>query len=108
MFSVVNQHEWHCVDSLKVLMCHYESTHSLQCAWSLVFDCDHTLSHVRIIVCVHAASTPWFEAYREAFLQMSYPSDHEFIRHYLACILCISDSMQIEAVHWLCKQSKWM
>jgi len=35
-----------------------------------------------------AASTPWFEAYREAFLQMSYPSDHEFIRHYLACILC--------------------
>jgi len=37
---------------------------------------------------MYLASTPWFEAYRETFLQMSYPSDHEFLRHYLACILC--------------------
>ncbi|ELT91258.1 hypothetical protein CAPTEDRAFT_79642, partial [Capitella teleta] len=34
-----------------------------------------------------STSTPWYEAYREKFLQIMYPSDHEFTGHLLACIL---------------------
>jgi len=62
---------------------------AVSCAFSPT-NCHFLLENtVSLGYCVHvAASTPWFEAYREAFLQMSYPSDHEFIRHYLACILC--------------------
>lgn len=33
------------------------------------------------------ATTPWFESYRETFLQSMPASDHEFLNHYLACIL---------------------
>jgi len=36
------------------------------------------------------ASVPWFEAWRETFLQVQFPSDHEFTKHYIACILCYS------------------
>lgn len=35
-------------------------------------------------------SFPWFESWRETFLQVQFPSDHEFIKHYLACILVVS------------------
>ncbi|KAL7637184.1 UNVERIFIED_CONTAM: hypothetical protein RMT77_011896 [Armadillidium vulgare] len=35
-------------------------------------------------------STPWFEEWREIFLQLQYPSDHEFTKHYVACIIVIS------------------
>ncbi|KAK7889001.1 hypothetical protein WMY93_024561 [Mugilogobius chulae] len=31
-------------------------------------------------------TTPWFEAYREAFLQTMPSSDHEFLNHYLASV----------------------
>ena len=34
-----------------------------------------------------AATTPWFETYREAFFQVFPVGDHECHRHYLACIL---------------------
>ncbi|MFT7809625.1 trafficking protein particle complex subunit 8 isoform X3 [Arapaima gigas] len=34
-----------------------------------------------------SATTPWFEAYRETFLQSMPASDHEFLNHYLACML---------------------
>ena len=33
------------------------------------------------------AATPWFEAFRDCFIQMVKPSDHEFIRHFVGCIL---------------------
>jgi trafficking protein particle complex subunit 8 len=36
------------------------------------------------------SSTPWFEAWRTVFLQVQYPSDHEFLKHYLACIIVVS------------------
>ncbi|KAK7864298.1 hypothetical protein R5R35_009554 [Gryllus longicercus] len=36
------------------------------------------------------ASVPWFEAWRETFLQVQFPSDHEFTKHYLSCILVVS------------------
>lgn len=35
-------------------------------------------------------SVPWFEAWRETFLQVQFPSDHEFTKHYIACMLIVS------------------
>lgn len=35
---------------------------------------------------------PWFDNWRETFFQVQFPSDHEFTRHYLACIFVISSS----------------
>ncbi|XP_059050449.1 trafficking protein particle complex subunit 8 isoform X2 [Achroia grisella] len=32
-------------------------------------------------------STPWFDAWRETYLEVQFPSDHEFTKHYLACII---------------------
>ncbi|XP_072169057.1 trafficking protein particle complex subunit 8-like [Diadema setosum] len=37
-----------------------------------------------------SASTPWYEAYRESVLQSMATSDHEFIRHFVACMLVVS------------------
>uniref|UniRef100_A0A3B3S3A2 Trafficking protein particle complex subunit 8 n=1 Tax=Paramormyrops kingsleyae TaxID=1676925 RepID=A0A3B3S3A2_9TELE len=37
-----------------------------------------------------SATTPWFEAYRENFLQSMPASDHEFLNHYLACMLVVT------------------
>ncbi|XP_033124771.1 trafficking protein particle complex subunit 8-like isoform X2 [Anneissia japonica] len=39
-----------------------------------------------------SGSTPWFEAYREHFLQVTLPSEHEFIRHFIACMLVVSSN----------------
>ncbi|XP_061453860.1 trafficking protein particle complex subunit 8 isoform X6 [Rhineura floridana] len=39
-----------------------------------------------------SATTPWFEAYRESFLQCMPASDHEFLNHYVACMLVVSSS----------------
>ncbi|XP_031431148.1 trafficking protein particle complex subunit 8 isoform X2 [Clupea harengus] len=38
------------------------------------------------------ATTPWFEAYREIFLQSMPASEHEFLNHYLACMLVVSST----------------
>ncbi|XP_023679383.2 trafficking protein particle complex subunit 8 isoform X1 [Paramormyrops kingsleyae] len=38
----------------------------------------------------YTATTPWFEAYRENFLQSMPASDHEFLNHYLACMLVVT------------------
>ncbi|XP_046999759.1 trafficking protein particle complex subunit 8 isoform X1 [Schistocerca americana] len=38
------------------------------------------------------ASAPWFEAWRETFLQVQFPSDHEFTKHFLGCILVVSSA----------------
>ncbi|XP_061453812.1 trafficking protein particle complex subunit 8 isoform X1 [Rhineura floridana] len=40
----------------------------------------------------YSATTPWFEAYRESFLQCMPASDHEFLNHYVACMLVVSSS----------------
>ncbi|XP_070575139.1 trafficking protein particle complex subunit 8-like [Ptychodera flava] len=38
-------------------------------------------------------STPWFEAYRDSFLHtVQIPSDHEFLKHFVACMLVVSTS----------------
>ncbi|KYO26171.1 trafficking protein particle complex subunit 8 isoform B [Alligator mississippiensis] len=39
-----------------------------------------------------SATTPWFESYRESFLQSMPASDHEFLNHYVACMLVVSSS----------------
>lgn len=35
-------------------------------------------------------SVPWFEAWRETFLNVQFPSDHEFTKHLLACMIVVS------------------
>lgn len=37
-------------------------------------------------------TTSWFAQWRETFLKVQYPSDHEFTKHFLACILVASSS----------------
>ncbi|KAK0178253.1 hypothetical protein PV328_002222 [Microctonus aethiopoides] len=37
-------------------------------------------------------SVSWFEAWRDMFLSVQYPSDHEFTKHFLACMIVISTS----------------
>uniref|UniRef100_A0A8C5TAN6 Trafficking protein particle complex 8 n=1 Tax=Malurus cyaneus samueli TaxID=2593467 RepID=A0A8C5TAN6_9PASS len=39
-----------------------------------------------------SATTAWFESYRECFLQSMPASDHEFLNHYVACMLVVSSS----------------
>ncbi|XP_008113119.1 trafficking protein particle complex subunit 8 isoform X5 [Anolis carolinensis] len=39
-----------------------------------------------------SATTPWFESYRESFLQSMPASEHEFLNHYVACMLVVSSS----------------
>ncbi|KAF4524659.1 hypothetical protein B566_EDAN012241, partial [Ephemera danica] len=50
------------------------------------------------------SSTPWFDAWRNVFLQVQYPSDHEFLKHYLACIIVVS-SEEVDPVASV--QSLW-
>ncbi|CAB3370693.1 Hypothetical predicted protein [Cloeon dipterum] len=50
------------------------------------------------------AKTPWFEAWRNVFLQVQYPSDHEFLKHYLACIIVVSSEDPDPVA---CVQSLW-
>lgn len=38
------------------------------------------------------SQTAWFEHWRDIFFKVQYPSDHEFSKHFLACILVISSS----------------
>uniref|UniRef100_A0A667WZ23 Trafficking protein particle complex subunit 8 n=1 Tax=Myripristis murdjan TaxID=586833 RepID=A0A667WZ23_9TELE len=46
-------------------------------------------------------TTPWFEAYRENFLQSMPASDHEFLNHYLACLLVVSSSEAVPVEQFL-------
>ncbi|CAG4964933.1 unnamed protein product [Colias eurytheme] len=31
--------------------------------------------------------TPWFDAWRETYFEVQFPSDHEFTKHFLSCII---------------------
>lgn len=35
-------------------------------------------------------SVPWFESWREMLLAVQFPSDHEFTKHFLACMIIVS------------------
>uniref|UniRef100_K7FBI8 Trafficking protein particle complex subunit 8 n=1 Tax=Pelodiscus sinensis TaxID=13735 RepID=K7FBI8_PELSI len=52
-----------------------------------------------------SATTPWFESYRESFLQSMPASDHEFLNHYVACMLVVS-SGETEPVEQFLKLSQ--
>ncbi|KAM5156711.1 trafficking protein particle complex subunit 8 [Mantella aurantiaca] len=52
-----------------------------------------------------SATTPWFESYRESFFQSMPASDHEFLNHYLACMLVVS-SHEAEPVEQFLKLSQ--
>ncbi|KAG7488409.1 hypothetical protein MATL_G00034240 [Megalops atlanticus] len=49
----------------------------------------------------YTATTPWFEAYRENFLQSMPASDHEFLNHYLACMLVVSSREPVPVEQFL-------
>uniref|UniRef100_A0A8C4NUR0 Trafficking protein particle complex 8 n=1 Tax=Dicentrarchus labrax TaxID=13489 RepID=A0A8C4NUR0_DICLA len=49
----------------------------------------------------YTATTPWFETYRENFLQSMPASDHEFLNHYLACLLVVSSTETVPVEHFL-------
>lgn len=37
-------------------------------------------------------SVPWFEAWRDTFFNVQFPADHEFTKHFLACMIVVSTS----------------
>uniref|UniRef100_A0A671Y481 Trafficking protein particle complex subunit 8 n=1 Tax=Sparus aurata TaxID=8175 RepID=A0A671Y481_SPAAU len=49
----------------------------------------------------HSTTTPWFETYRENFLQSMPASDHEFLNHYLACLLVVSSTEAVPVEQFL-------
>lgn len=48
-------------------------------------------------------SEPWFENWRETFLTVQFPADHEFTRHLLSCLIVLSsgDPNIVETAHKL-------
>lgn len=42
----------------------------------------------------YSSATPWFEAYREVFFQVTSSPEHEFVHNYLSCIFVVSSSHQ--------------
>uniref|UniRef100_A0A8C5G6M8 Trafficking protein particle complex 8 n=1 Tax=Gouania willdenowi TaxID=441366 RepID=A0A8C5G6M8_GOUWI len=46
-------------------------------------------------------NTPWFEVYRRKFLQSMPSSDHEFLNHYLACLLVVSSTEAVPVEQFL-------
>uniref|UniRef100_A0A674MUT9 Trafficking protein particle complex subunit 8 n=1 Tax=Takifugu rubripes TaxID=31033 RepID=A0A674MUT9_TAKRU len=47
------------------------------------------------------STTPWFESYRENFLKSMPASDHEFLNHYLACLLVVSSTEAVPLEQFL-------
>uniref|UniRef100_A0A6B2EI91 Protein with involvement in meiosis gsg1 n=1 Tax=Phlebotomus kandelakii TaxID=1109342 RepID=A0A6B2EI91_9DIPT len=37
-------------------------------------------------------SEPWYEQWREIFLTVQFPADHEFTRHFMSCLIVLSSS----------------
>uniref|UniRef100_A0A3Q3BIP9 Trafficking protein particle complex subunit 8 n=1 Tax=Kryptolebias marmoratus TaxID=37003 RepID=A0A3Q3BIP9_KRYMA len=48
-----------------------------------------------------SGTTPWFEAYRDNFLQLMPALDHEFLNHYLACLLVVSSTETVPLEQFL-------
>ncbi|XP_013872892.1 trafficking protein particle complex subunit 8 [Austrofundulus limnaeus] len=48
-----------------------------------------------------SVTTPWFEAYRDHFLQSMPALDHEFLNHYLACLLVVSSTETVPLEQFL-------
>ncbi|SPP76613.1 trafficking protein particle complex subunit 8 [Drosophila guanche] len=56
------------------------------------------------------SSEPWFEQWRETFLTVQFPADHEFTRHLLSCLLVLSsaDPQIVETAHKLTQRVQQM
>lgn len=56
------------------------------------------------------SSNPWFEEWREVFFSVQFPSDHEFTRHLLACLIVVSSTEvnPVETANQLTKKIKMM
>lgn len=56
------------------------------------------------------ASSFWFDEWREIFFMVQFPSDHEFTRHLIACLIVVSsaDANPVEQAHQLTKKVKMM
>lgn len=56
------------------------------------------------------AAYPWFEEWREVFFSVQFPSDHEFTRHLLACLIVVASTEQnpVEQANQLTKKVKMM
>ncbi|XP_031831201.1 trafficking protein particle complex subunit 8 homolog l(3)76BDm [Nomia melanderi] len=53
--------------------------------------CEHTtLIRIGTTELEIPVSVSWFEAWREMFLSIQFPSDHEFTKHFLACMIVVS------------------
>ena len=52
----------------------------------------------------------WFEEWRDVFFMVQFPSDHEFTRHLIACLIVVSstDANPVEQAHHLTKKVKMM
>ena len=49
--------------------------------------CFHKFYLNTVIMKYSLGPTPWYENYRDDFVQLMKQSDHEYIRHYMGCIL---------------------
>lgn len=52
----------------------------------------------------------WFEQWRETFLTVQFPADHEFTRHFLSCLIVLSssDPHPLDSAQQLTKQVQLM
>jgi trafficking protein particle complex subunit 8 len=57
-----------------------------------------------------AANNPWFDDWQEIFFATQFPSDHEFTRHLLACLIVVSssDPNPVEQANHLTKKVRMM
>lgn len=55
---------------------------------NFVYD-NKTVTMDKVILEVPAVC-PWFQSWKSTFLQVQFPSDHEFLRHLLGCLLVTS------------------
>lgn len=53
---------------------------------------------------------PWFDQWRETFLTVQFPSDHEYTRHFICCLIVISsaDPNPLESANSLTKKIQLM
>jgi trafficking protein particle complex subunit 8 len=53
---------------------------------------------------------PWFDEWRSVFFSVQFPSDHEFTRHLLACLIVVSSTElnPVEQANQLTKKIKMM
>lgn len=57
-----------------------DSAGMLESRWNKIVECNKT----------NVTGCEWYETYRRGFLRWCEPAEHEFLRHYLACLLVVS------------------